>query len=422
MVIPSKEYVFTSESVSEGHPDKLCDIISDALVDLYLSHDPHAKTAIETVVSKDIVVLVGELNTTAPIDAKAREAVVRNCIQDIGYKAKGFHYETVVIHDYLHTQSPDIAQGVDRADQLIGAGDQGMMIGYATNETKEYLPAPLYYSHRILEALAKDRKNNLLPGLGPDAKVQLSLRYEKSEDQEGPVGVDAVVLSHQHQEHLSTQDVRELVTPYVEAVLPKGWLPPEDRIYINPTGRFVIGGPVSDSGLTGRKIIVDTYGSAAAHGGGAFSGKDPTKVDRSGAYMARYLAKNIVAAGLAKRCTLQIAYAIGMVQPVSFYVKLSHAIPGIHEADVAHFIRNEVDLSPGGIINTLELRRPIYKKTASYGHFGRRSTVLESSPIASDSEQQNCFSEPLFPWEALTLVDKIQSYFSLSSKYSRRVK
>ncbi len=389
MIKDNQEYVFTSESVSDGHPDKICDLISDALVDFYLAKDPQAKLAIETMVSKDLVVLAGEINSTANFTTSQREELVRDVIQEIGYEHEGFSYVTVPINDFIHSQSPDIARGVERADGQIGAGDQGMMIGYATAETEDYLPAPLYYSHRILESISADRKKGFLPKLGPDAKVQLSLRYTK----DGPIGVDTIILSHQHEDGQSQDDVRAMVMPYIEAALPKGWMPPQDRIYINPTGRFVIGGPMSDSGLTGRKIIVDTYGSAASHGGGAFSGKDPTKVDRSGAYMARYLAKNIVASGLAKRCTLQIAYGIGMVQPVSFYVNL-HGTGRVDEDAIESYIKSHFDLSPGGIIKCLNLRRPLYKRTAAYGHFGRQG------------------SKASFPWENLDLVEQIKTYFA----------
>lgn len=392
MIDNNHTYCFTSESVSSGHPDKICDLISDALVDLYLAKDPTAKLAIECLVSQDLVVLVGEINSTANIPASIREDYVRDVIKDIGYDQEGFSYKTVPINDFIHKQSEDISIGVDRADGLIGAGDQGMMIGYATSETPNLLPAPLFYSHRILEAIEQDRKAGNLPMLGPDAKSQVSLRYTK----DGPVGVDTIILSCQHNKDMNSQDVKSIVLPYIESVLPKGWMPPLASIHVNPTGRFVIGGPASDSGLTGRKIIVDTYGSAAAHGGGAFSGKDPTKVDRSGAYMARYLAKNVVAAGLAKRCTIQIAYGIGMVQPVSFYVNL-HRSGVVNEYDLELYLRKKFDLSPGGIIKHLDLRRPIYRQTASFGHFGRVG------------------SKNAFPWEMTDFAAVLRSDFGITS-------
>jgi len=385
-------YVFTSESVSEGHPDKICDIISDALVDVYLERDPYAKLAIETIVTTNRVIIVGEVGSSEPVSKEEREEIIRQCIKDIGYEQKGFHWRDCILEDHLHAQSADIAQGVDLEDGAIGAGDQGMMIGYASNETDSFMPAPLHYSHRILEALSMDRKKGFLPQLGPDAKVQLSFQYENFK----PVGVKAIVLSTQHQEGLSAADVRDIVRPYVESVLPQGWMCDEDKFYVNPTGRFVIGGPVADSGLTGRKIIVDTYGSAAAHGGGAFSGKDPTKVDRSGAYIARYLAKNVVAAGLAERCTLQVAYGIGIAEPLSLFVD-THGTGRCSSEALATFIARTVDLTPKGIIDRLELRRPIYRQTASYGHFGR--------PYTAETKA--------FPWERTDLAEILRGEFSV---------
>lgn len=385
-------YVFTSESVSEGHPDKICDIISDALVDAYLERDPYAKLAIETIVTTNRVIIVGEVGSSESVSKEEREEIIRQCIKDIGYEQDDFHWKNCVLEDHLHAQSADIAQGVDLKDGAIGAGDQGMMIGYASNETDSYMPAPLHYSHRILEALSTDRKNGFLPKLGPDAKVQLSFQYENFK----PVGVKAIVLSTQHQDGLSAADVRDIVRPYVESVLPKGWMCEEDKFYVNPTGRFVIGGPVADSGLTGRKIIVDTYGSAAAHGGGAFSGKDPTKVDRSGAYIARYLAKNIVAAGLAERCTLQVAYGIGIAEPLSLFVD-THGTGRCSSEALATYIARTVDLTPKGIIDRLDLRRPIYKKTASYGHFGRQYREETKA----------------FPWEKTDLAETLRREFNV---------
>ncbi len=397
--LSKRSFIFTSESVSEGHPDKMCDIISDALVDAYLAKDPQAKLAIETLVTKELVVLAGEIRTDAHLTKTERADIARQCIRKIGYDQEGFHWGKIEIKDVLHTQSPDIARGIELSESSnfegsgnIGAGDQGMMIGYATDETPGYLPAPLYYSHRILEALATDRKSGMLPTLGPDAKVQLSCTY-----QEGmPTGVATIVLSHQHKENLTQTDVRHTVMPYIKAILPKGWMCDDDQIFINPTGRFVIGGPVGDTGLTGRKIIVDTYGSAAAHGGGAFSGKDPTKVDRSGAYMARYLAKNIVAANLSKKCTLQISYGIGLSEPLSLFIDL-HGTGVVSESGIESYIRKNIDLSPRGIIDHLNLSRPIYQKTASYGHFGRDKKLD-------------------LPWEKADLKKSLQNYFKESER------
>ncbi len=385
-------YVFTSESVSEGHPDKICDIISDALVDAYLAKDVYAKLAIETIVTTNRVIVVGEVSSVQPVSKKEREKIIRQCIKDIGYEQEDFHWQHCILEDHLHTQSADIAQGIELKDGVIGAGDQGMMIGYASNETETLMPAPLHYSHRILELLAIDRKRGFLPQLGPDAKVQLSLNYKNFK----PISVSAIVLSTQHQEGLSPEDIKDIVRPYVEKVLPKGWMCSDEHFHVNPTGRFVIGGPVADSGLTGRKIIVDTYGSAAAHGGGAFSGKDPTKVDRSGAYIARYLAKNVVAAGLAERCTIQVAYGIGLVEPLSLFVD-THGTGRVSEMALADFISKNIDLTPKGLIDRLDLRRPIYKVTASYGHFGR----------AYDKKTK------AFPWERTDLADTLRQEFNI---------
>lgn len=391
----TRTYTYTSESVSEGHPDKMCDIISDALVDAYLARDPYAKLAIETVATTNRVIVLGEVSSAAPLTPTEREQIVRGCVREIGYEQPDFHWQTFQFQDYLHAQSQDIAQGVTQADGQIGAGDQGMMIGYATDETDSLMPAPIHYSHRILEALAIDRKKGLLPQLGPDAKVQLSVEYVAGV----PQRTTAIVLSTQHQEGLSAQHVKEIVRPYVTRILSKGWMCAEEDFHVNPTGRFVIGGPVADTGLTGRKIIVDTYGSCASHGGGAFSGKDPTKVDRSGAYMARYIAKNIVAAGLAKRCTIQVSYGIGIVKPLSLFVD-THGTGVVSEEALSQFITNTLDLSPRGIITTLDLRRPIYQRTASYGHFGR---TVDAS--VGD-----------FPWEKTDLVPALQKAFSVEDR------
>lgn len=360
-------YVFTSESVSAGHPDKICDQISDALLDAYLSINPYVRVAIESVVTTNRVILVGEVSHLALISKEARADIVRSVIRRIGYAQEGFHWQRVEVQDYLHDQSGDIAQGVaGDAGKVLGAGDQGMMFGYASLETPAFMPAPIYYAHRVLEALRDARLAGKLPGIEPDAKTQLSVRYEDAV----PVGVDCVILSTQHAANLSQDDVRRLVGPIVKDALPSGWMSDKTLFYVNPTGAFIIGGPVGDAGLTGRKIIVDTYGGRAPHGGGAFSGKDPTKVDRSGAYMARYLAKNIVAAGLARSCTLQLSYAIGVAKPVSLYLDL-HGSGTAAWQDVASYLEASVDMTPQGIIDTLNLRRPIYERTASYGHFGR---------------------------------------------------
>ena len=372
-------YIFTSESVSEGHPDKICDIISDGLVDAYLAKDPFAKLAIETIVTTNRVIVVGEVSSALPVSKEDREDIIRGCIKEIGYEQDDFHWKHCLLEDHLHAQSADIAQGIELKEGVIGAGDQGMMIGYASHETEALMPAPLYYSHRILEALAVDRKKGLLPQLGPDAKVLLSVEYKDFK----PVGVSAIVLSTQHNEGLSQREIKALVRPYVEKILPHGWMCSQENFHVNPTGRFVIGGPVADSGLTGRKIIVDTYGSAAAHGGGAFSGKDPTKVDRSGAYIARYLAKNVVASGLAERCTIQVAYGIGLVEPLSLFVD-THGTGCVSESTLSDFIVSHVDLTPKGLIDRFDLRRPIYKKTASYGHFGR-----DYDPVSKSFPREN---------------------------------
>jgi len=364
-----KNYIFTSESVSEGHPDKVCDRISDALLDVYLAQNPNARVAIETAVTTDQVILLGEVKGCDNISAEQRAQIVRDTIKDIGYDQEGFHWETCNIRDLLHNQSDDISIGVDQ-DSGLGAGDQGMMIGYAIRETQGFLPASIYYSHRILENICNARKDGMLNGIEPDAKVQLTVGYKDSK----PTGIEAVVLSTQHSPNLSQDDVREMVRPYIENTLPENWMCSEDNFFVNPTGRFVIGGPVGDAGLTGRKIIVDTYGAASGHGGGAFSGKDPSKVDRSGAYMMRYLAKNIVAANLAQRCTTEVAYGIGLQKPLSLFID-THGTGVVDEEEIVQAVQEMVDLSPAGILKHLDLNRPIYSKTAAYGHFGRIPTA-----------------------------------------------
>lgn len=366
----SETYLFTSESVSEGHPDKVCDQISDAILDAFLTRDPEARVAVETLVTKDLVVLAGEVRAKDALDSDEMSEVARQTIKKIGYDQPGFDWQTTPVQCHVHTQSDDIAQGVDAGNKgEEGAGDQGIMFGYACDETPELMPAPIQYAHAILKNMARDRHNGPLAGkIGPDAKSQVTLLYDTLTGK--PIGVDAVVVSTQHHADLTQNDVRELITPYVDDVMPDDWRIPEGRLYINPTGRFVIGGPVSDAGLTGRKIIVDTYGGAAPHGGGAFSGKDPTKVDRSGAYIARYLAKNIVAAGLASHCLIQLSYAIGVPEPVSIALD-TYGTSRVKSEKIVQRLRELVKLTPRGIRTRLGLERPIYGASAKYGHFGR---------------------------------------------------
>ena len=361
------EYFFTSELVSEGHPDKVCDRISDAVLDAFLTAEPEARVACETFATTDRVVVGGEVR--GPGDVLARvEEIVRECVRDIGYEQKGFNWATLRVHNYIHGQSEHIAQGVDAAEgKEEGAGDQGIMFGYATDETAELMPAPIHYAHAVLRRLAEVRKSGEEPRLGPDAKSQVTLRYAGGV----PVEVSSLVLSTQHlDEDMTSADVRKMVEPYIRAVMPEGWLTDATVWHVNPTGKFCIGGPDGDAGLTGRKIIVDTYGGAAPHGGGAFSGKDPTKVDRSAAYAARYLAKNVVAAGLAKRCVLQLSYAIGVARPLSIYVD-TFGTGEVPEAEIEKAVAEVMDLTPRGIRTHLGLNRPIYQRTSAYGHFGR---------------------------------------------------
>ncbi len=363
----NKNYIFTSESVSEGHPDKVSDIISDTILDLYLSKFNESRVACETLVTTNKVIIAGE--TRGPkIDSKEIEQAVRDQVRNIGYEQNGFHWKNLEFFNYLHEQSADIARGVDSSgnEKDEGAGDQGIMFGYACTETKELMPAPIIYSHKILKELAEARKNGDLKLLGPDSKSQISVVYENSK----PVGVSSIVISSQHDDSIDQKKVKEMVRPYVKKILPENWICPEDQFYVNPTGKFVIGGPDGDTGLTGRKIIVDTYGGAALHGGGAFSGKDPTKVDRSAAYMARYLAKNIVASGIVDKAVIQLSYAIGVSQPLSIYLDVFQENQNLVEK-IIKIIKNNFDLSPRGIRNKLELNKPIYRKTAAYGHFGR---------------------------------------------------
>ncbi|MCK6441264.1 methionine adenosyltransferase [Elstera cyanobacteriorum] len=389
MARPS-DYLFTSESVSEGHPDKVCDRISDTIVDLFLAADPYARVAVETLATTNHVTLAGEVRGPDSVSPKLMEEAARDAIHKIGYAQKGFHWQTAKVEVLVHAQSEDIAVGVDAAgNKDEGAGDQGIMFGFACTETPALMPAPLYYSHAILKGLAEARHSGATHALGPDAKSQVTLRYVNGK----PVTATSVVVSTQHSEGVSQEEVREIVRPYVEKVLPAGWMCDEPHFYVNPTGRFVIGGPDGDCGLTGRKIIVDTYGGAAPHGGGAFSGKDPTKVDRSAAYAARYLAKNVVAAGLADRCTIQLSYAIGVSHPLSVYVN-TDGTGQVDEAKLVKVLQELMNLSPRGIREHLGLNRPIYARTAAYGHFGR------------DPEADGGFS-----WERTDLVPALKSAF-----------
>ncbi|MDE0984721.1 MAG: methionine adenosyltransferase [Yoonia sp.] len=387
------DYVFTSESVSEGHPDKLCDRISDAILDAFITEEPEARVACETFATTNRVVIGGEVGLSDQEKLKDYmgriDAITRACIKDIGYEQEKFHHETVKITNLLHEQSAHIAQGVDAASgKDEGAGDQGIMFGYATTETDALMPAPIQYAHAVLRRLAEVRKNGTEPALGPDAKSQLSVRYVNGK----PVGVTSIVLSTQHLDpDLSSADIRDIVEPYIIETLPDGWLSDDTAWHVNPTGKFVIGGPDGDAGLTGRKIIVDTYGGAAPHGGGAFSGKDPTKVDRSAAYAARYLAKNVVAAGMAERCTIQLAYAIGVARPLSIYADL-HGTGEVDPAAVEKAVDAVMDLTPRGIRQHLGLNRPIYERTAAYGHFGRTPT-----------------DDGGFSWERTDLVDALKA-------------
>jgi S-adenosylmethionine synthetase len=395
--VPRETYLFTSESVSEGHPDKVCDRISDEVVDLFFREgekagiDPYqTRVACETLATTNRVVIAGEVRGAA-VPPEAIEAVAREAIKNIGYEQDGFHWKNAGVEILLHAQSADIAQGVDAAgNKDEGAGDQGIMFGYACRETPELMPAPIYYAHKILEVLTAERKSGKgeAAKLGPDAKSQVTIKYEKGK----PVGVTQIVLSTQHlDENLSSLDVRNIVEPYIRKTLPDGWISDATIWHVNPTGKFVIGGPDGDCGLTGRKIIVDTYGGAAPHGGGAFSGKDPTKVDRSAAYAARYLAKNVVAAGLSDRCTIQLSYAIGVAEPLSIYVNL-HDTGNVAEDKLEKALGQIMRLSPRGIREHLKLNRPIYARTSAYGHFGR----------VPDAEGG-------FSWENTDLVNDLKS-------------
>ena len=385
-------YLFTSESVSEGHPDKICDRISDSIVDAYLATDQAdtVRCGVETLVTTNFVCIAGETRGPASVDHGVMEKLAREAIRDIGYDQDNFHWKNAEVDVRVHSQSVEIAQGVDSSgNKDEGAGDQGLMFGYACRETDVLMPAPIQYSHQILKSMAETRHAGTDAGLGPDSKSQVTLQYENGK----PVRATSVVVSTQHAEELDQADVREIVRPHVLKVLPEGWMCPEERFYVNPTGRFVIGGPDGDCGLTGRKIIVDTYGGAAPHGGGAFSGKDPTKVDRSAAYAARYLAKNVVAAGLADRCTIQVAYAIGVSEPLSVYVE-TYGTGQVDEEKLAKVLRDVMDLRPRGIREHLGLNKPIYARTSAYGHFGRE-------PEADGG----------FSWEKTDLVDALRGAF-----------
>ena len=384
-----KDYMFTSESVSEGHPDKICDRISDAVLDFCLKKDTSARVACETFATTNTVVVGGEVGFQSDSHslslASEIKPLVVNVVKAIGYEQEGFHWSNLSVSNFIHQQSSDISQGVDKD----GAGDQGIMFGYAVNETEELMPAPIQYSHLILKSLADARHNKLATSLGPDSKSQLTMKYENG----SPVSVESIVLSTQHLDpSLSSQDVKKIVEPYILEVIPDKWISKETIWHINPTGKFVIGGPDGDAGLTGRKIIVDTYGGAAPHGGGAFSGKDPTKVDRSAAYISRYLAKNIVAAGLAPKCLIQLSYAIGVPEPLSIYID-TYGTATKYEKKLEEIMPKIVDLSPKGIIEKLGLRRPIYKRTAAYGHFGRTPEF-----------------DGGFSWEKTDLIDLLTKY------------
>ena len=392
-LMPRSDFLFTSESVSEGHPDKVSDRISDTVVDAYLAAMPEARLGVETLTTTNRIVIAGEVRGPDSVTFKDLEELTREAVRDIGYEQSGFHWKNNDIAIHLHAQSADIAQGVDAAgNKDEGAGDQGIMFGYAADETPALMPAPIYYAHKILKDLADARKSRQgdAAKLGPDAKSQVTVRYADGR----PVEATQIVLSTQHlDESLDSADVRAIVEPYIRAALPQDWVTEKTVWHINPTGKFVIGGPDGDAGLTGRKIIVDTYGGAAPHGGGAFSGKDPTKVDRSAAYAARYLAKNVVAAGLARRATIQLSYAIGVAKPLSIYVDL-HGTGTVDEAKLETVLMDALDLSPRGIRTALQLNKPIYARTSAYGHFGRE-------PDADGG----------FSWEKTDLADRLKSAF-----------
>ena len=386
-MIRNKDFLFTSESVSEGHPDKVCDRISDSILDLYIAADPESRVAVETLVTTNLAIVSGEIRSTGNITKESIEETIRNSVKDIGYEQDGFNWKTLETKILLHEQSADIAMGVDSDGNAKeeGAGDQGIMFGFACNETPEFMPAPILYSHKILKKLADKRHSGLIEGILPDSKSQVTLKYEDNK----PKYIDSIVVSSQHTEDCSQERIQEIVRNIIQEVMPEEWLNENTSYIVNPTGKFVIGGPVGDTGLTGRKIIVDTYGGSAPHGGGAFSGKDPTKVDRSAAYISRYLAKNIVAAGIADRCTIQLSYAIGISEPLSVYADL-HDTGKVSEQTLVKAVRSLIDLTPKGIREKLDLNKPIYTETSSYGHFGREVN-----------------SNGGFGWEKLDLVDSL---------------
>ena len=386
-MIRNKDFLFTSESVSEGHPDKVCDRISDSILDLYIAADPESRVAVETLVTTNLAIVSGEIRSTGNITKESIEETIRNSVKDIGYEQDGFNWKTLETKILLHEQSADIAMGVDSDGNAKeeGAGDQGIMFGFACNETPEFMPAPILYSHKILKKLADKRHLGLIEGILPDSKSQVTLKYEDNK----PKYIDSIVVSSQHTEDCSQERIQEIVRDIIQEVMPEEWLNENTSYIVNPTGKFVIGGPVGDTGLTGRKIIVDTYGGSAPHGGGAFSGKDPTKVDRSAAYISRYLAKNIVAAGIADRCTIQLSYAIGISEPLSVYADL-HDTGKVSEQTLVKAVRSLIDLTPKGIREKLDLNKPIYTETSSYGHFGREVN-----------------SNGGFGWEKLDLVDSL---------------
>tara|TARA_B100000609_G_scaffold197534_1_gene195110 strand:- start:839 stop:2002 length:1164 start_codon:yes stop_codon:yes gene_type:complete len=387
--VSKDEYIFTSESVSEGHPDKVCDQISDTVLDLFLAADKSSRVACETMATTNRVILAGEVRGPSSVTNDIISKKIRDKIRDIGYEQNGFHWENIDISILLHDQSTDIAMGVDASgNKDEGAGDQGIMFGHACRETDVLMPAPIQFSHQILRKMADARRSKLITGLGPDSKSQVSLLYKNGK----PIRATSIVISTQHDDDLEQEEIREIVRPFVEQTLPKGWMCPENEFYVNPTGRFVVGGPDGDAGLTGRKIIVDTYGGAAPHGGGAFSGKDPSKVDRSAAYAARWLAKNVVAAGLAEKCTIQLSYAIGVSKPLSVYIN-TYGTGNVSEMKLSDYIQTQIDLSPRGIRERLELNQPIYARTAAYGHFGREPEL-----------------DGGFTWEKLDLVQEFQSF------------
>jgi S-adenosylmethionine synthetase len=391
LAVPRTDYLFTSESVSEGHPDKVCDRISDTVVDAYLTADPYSRVAAETLTTTNLIVIAGEVRGPDSITKENIEQMTREAIREIGYEQDGFHWKNSEVQVRLHAQSGDIAMGVDAgSNKDEGAGDQGIMFGYACRETESLMPAPIHLSHAILWSLAEARHSGAAYQLGPDSKSQVTLEYKDGK----PVRAASVVVSTQHSAEVSQAQVREIVRPHVVDVLPAGWMCDEEQFYVNPTGQFIIGGPDGDAGLTGRKIIVDTYGGAAPHGGGAFSGKDPTKVDRSAAYAARFLAKNVVAANLADRCTIQLAYAIGVSKPLSLYVD-THGTGQVDETRLEGALFEAMDLSPRGIRERLQLNRPIFARTSAYGHFGR-------APDADGG----------FSWEKVGLADDIKSALS----------